>query len=218
MSPQTRTLGALFYPQFELLDIYGPLEMFGCLGEALEIVSVAEQPGPVASAQGPRTLADTGFDDCPDLDLIVIPGGIGTLASLANERLLEFLRVRCPRAEVTMSVCTGSALLAKAGLLDGLRATTNKQFFALARSQSDAVSWVEAARWVDAGAYVTSSGVSAGMDMALAVIERLYGRERATSISELTEYERHEDPDDDPFARLLDQGSAALAQLDSRND
>lgn len=213
MPSSQRTLGALFYPGFELLDMYGPLEMFGSLADAVRIVSVAAEAGPVASAQGPRALADVGFDDCPELELIVLPGGIGTLAALDDDRLLDFLRERCPRAEVTMSICTGSALLARAGLLDGLRATSNKQFFELARSQGDAVDWIEKARWVDAGRYVTSSGVSAGLDMALAVIERLFGRESATLVAELTEYERCEDPDADPFAAYLNQGAAAFARL-----
>ena len=201
----TLTLGAVFYPQFELLDVYGPLEMFGNLGERVSIVTVSEQAGSVPSAQGPKTLTDYGFDDCPKLDLILLPGGVGTIAELANERILRFLRERSADALVTMSVCTGSALLAKAGLLDGLRATSNKQFFDLSVQQSDKVEWVEAARWVDAGRFVTSSGVSAGMDMALAVIERLFSAEDTEQICALTEYERHTDPDRDPFVRYLNQ-------------
>ena len=108
-------------------------------------------------------------------------------------------------ARVTMSVCTGSALLAKAGLLDGLRATSNKQFFGLSVQQSDNVDWVEAARWVDAGSMVTSSGVSAGIDMALAVIERLFSADEADRICALTEYQRHTDADSDPFVQYLNQ-------------
>jgi len=199
-----RTLGAVFYPRFELLDVYGPLEMFGYAPD-VTIVTVAEKAGPVTSAQGPVTLADHGFDDCPPLDLILVPGGLGTIPELENERMLDFLRKQAAGAEVTMSVCTGSALLAKAGLLDGLRATSNKQFFDLAVQQSDRVEWVEAARWVDAGRMATSSGVSAGMDMALAIIERLFSEEQAQSIEALTEYERHRDPDTDPFVKYLNQ-------------
>ena len=134
---------------------------------------------------------------------MLLPGGIGTLPELANETLHDFLRKRAAEAQVTMSVCSGSALLAKAGLLDGLRATSNKQFFELARSQSDKVEWVEAARWVDAGRMATSSGVSAGMDMALALIERLFGSEDADRIAVLTEYQRHTNADEDPFVRYL---------------
>ncbi len=199
------TLGAVLYEGFELLDTYGPLEMFGSVGPELEIVTVAQQAGPVASAQGPKTLAEHGFADCPDLDLILLPGGIGTLNELQNPALLRFLVERAPAAKVTMSVCSGSAILAKAGLLDGRRATSNKQFFKLATDQSEKVDWVEAARWVDDGDRVTSSGVSAGMDMALAVIERLFDTQRAEAIAALTEYEWHRDPTQDPFVKYLNQ-------------
>jgi putative intracellular protease/amidase len=201
-------LGAIFYENFELLDVYGPLEMFGSLGPELRIATVAERAGAVASAQGPKTLAEYGFEDCPELDLLLLPGGIGTLAELGNEPMLEFLRKRSATARTTMSVCSGSAILAKAGILDGHRATSNKQFFELARSQSDKVDWVEAARWVEDSGLVTSSGVSAGVDMALAVIEGLFGSERAEQIAVLTEYEWQRDPSHDPFVKYLNQGQA----------
>ena len=205
-TPTALTLGAILYPDFELLDLYGPLEMFGNVGE-VEIATVAAAPGPVASAQGPKTLAEYGFDDCPPLDLLLLPGGIGTLAALEDEALLEFLRARSATARSTLSVCSGSAILARAGLLDGRRATSNKMFFSLATSQSEKVDWVEEARWVEDGGMVTSSGVSAGIDMALAVIAGLFGGERAEQISVLTEYEWHRDPAWDPFVKYLNQAS-----------
>ena len=206
--PAVRTLGAVLYDQFELLDLYGPLEMFGALGPELRIATVAEKKGPVASTPGVETVARHDFRDCPPLDLILLPGGIGTLPQLGNAALLGFLRERAEKAEVTMSVCSGSALLAKAGLLDGRRATSNKMFFQMARSQSQRVEWVTAARWVENGPFATSSGVSAGTDMALAVIAKLYGRERAEQIAIQTEYSWHRDADRDPFAQYLDQGAA----------
>ena len=204
------TLGAIFYEGFELLDMYGPLEMFGSLGPELQIVTVAQDAGPIASFQGPKTLAEHGFADCPPLDLLLLPGGMGTLAQLENEALLDFLRERSRSAQATLSVCSGSAILAKAGLLDGLRATSNKQYFSLATTQSEKVDWVKTARWVDAGAFVTSSGVSAGMDMALAVIERLFDSDRAEAIARLTEYEWHRDPSWDPFVEYLDDASKLI--------
>ena len=199
-------LGAVFYNDFELLDAYGPLEMFGALGDEIEIVTIAEQAGPVSSSAGPKTVADYGFNDAPELDLILLPGGIGTIPELGNEAMLTFLKTRAAKSQITMSVCTGSALLAKAGLLDGLAATTNKMFFELARSQSDQVDWQEAARWVDAGRYVTSSGVSAGTDMALAVIQRLFGNEAAQNVVTYTEYQWHTEASIDPFESLLNKG------------
>jgi transcriptional regulator GlxA family with amidase domain len=199
---QTRTLGIVLYPQFELLDVYGPAEMFGNLGNRLKLVMVAQQAGPVRSAQGSETVAAYGFDDCPPLDLVLVPGGFGTIPQLNNKALLDFLRKQAETAEITMSVCSGSALLAKAGLLDGRRATSNKVYFQMAVAQGPKVNWVKKARWVDDGNIVTSSGVSAGMDMALHVIERLFGAQAAESIANGTEYQWHRDADDDPFVRF----------------
>jgi len=202
---RVRTLGAILYDDFELLDLYGPLEMFGCLGPELSIRTVAHRPGPVRSAQGPETLAAHGFDDSPALDLLLLPGGIGTLPMLSDAPLHDFLRARSRTAEVTMSVCSGSAILAKAGLLDGRRATSNKVFFSLATSQSEKVDWVPEARWVVDGPFVTASGVSAGTDMALGVIAGLWGRERAEAVALVTEYQWHADPDVDPFVAQLNR-------------
>jgi transcriptional regulator GlxA family with amidase domain len=201
-----RLLGAVLYENFELLDLYGPLEMFGTVGPDLRIVTVADAPGPVRSAQGPRGHADHGYADCPPVDLILVPGGIGTFPQLENQALLRFLRERLPSTEWMMSVCTGAAILARAGLLDGRRATSNKQFFDFVRAQGPAVEWVEEARWVEDGPFATSSGVSAGMDMALAVIARLYGRDVADQVAAGTEYEWQTDSTTDPFHRYLNQG------------
>jgi len=203
--PKQRTLGIVLYPRFELLDVFGPAEMFGNLAGRVKLVMVAEKAGPVASAQGPKAVADFSFEDCPPLDLVMVPGGFGTIAELKNEKLLDWLRARADKAEITMSVCSGSALLAKAGLLDGRRATSNKQFFGLAVAQGPKVDWVKEARFVDDGNRVTSSGVSAGTDMSLHVIERLYGKEVAEKVANATEYQRQVDGSIDPFAKFLKQ-------------
>ncbi len=197
-----RTLGIVLYPRFELLDAYGPAEIFGNLAGRVKVVAVAQQAGPVPSAQGLKGLADFGFDDCPPLDLILVPGGFGTLAELKNEALLDWLRARAKSAEIVMSVCSGSSILAQAGLLDGRRATSNKQYFRLATSRAANVEWVKQARWVDDGNVVTSSGVSAGIDMSLHVVERLFGSEIAERIANATEYQWHRNANDDPFARF----------------
>ena len=176
--------------------------MFGNLGERLKVVMVAQQAGPIASAQGTKLVADFGLENCPPLDLLMVPGGFGTLNQVKNDALLAWLRERAAKAEIVMSVCSGSAILAKAGLLDERRATSNKQWFQLAVGNGPAVNWIKEARWVDDGDRVTSSGVSAGIDMALAVIERLYGNEIAEKIANSTEYQWHRDPTQDPFAKF----------------
>jgi putative intracellular protease/amidase len=201
-APKNQTLGIVLYPNFELLDVCGPAEMFGALRPRVKVIMVAQSAGPVASTQGPKLVADHSFDDCPDLDLILVPGGFGTRRELANPKLLDWLRQRAGRAEIVMSVCTGSAVLAKAGLLDGRRATSNKQYFRFAVDQGPKVHWIKQARWVDDGDRVTSSGVSAGIDMALHVIARLYGEAAAQRLSEGTEYQWHQDANQDPFAKF----------------
>jgi len=206
---QSLTVGAVLYPGFEMLDLFGPLEMYSMLGEeAVQIVTVAENAAPVSSAvsaaisAGPEVVAQADFKNAPALDVLLVPGGFGTLPALENDALLNFLSSRAESAQVVSSVCTGSALLAKAGLLDGRRATSNKQLFALATTITDRVDWVESARWVEDGKFWTSSGVSAGMDMALAVIAHLYGLDAAREMALGCEYKWHEDASWDPFCEL----------------
>ena len=210
MNSQPLQLGAVLYPGFEMLDYFGPLELFSVVGSSLvNISTVAQERGPVAAAigsegaVGPKVVADFGFEDAPAFDILLVPGGSGTLTELENPAMLEFLKAQSATAKWVSSVCTGSALLAKAGLLDGLRATSNKQVFAIATMQSDKVEWVEAARWVEDGKFFTSSGVSAGMDMSLAMIAKLFGSEAAEMAASYTEYTWHRDADSDPFADEL---------------
>ena len=197
------TLGAILYDDFELLDFYGPLEMFGNLKPEIEIITIAENSGPVPSFQGPQSVAEFDYQNCPQLDLILLPGGFGTIQELGNPAILSFLKQRVPTAKVTMSVCSGSWILAKAGLLDGRRATSNKVYFKMATQQSDQVQWVAEARWVEDGPVFTASGVSAGIDMALAVIASLYGEDKAVEIANYTEYVWNKNPDEDPFNQYL---------------
>jgi putative intracellular protease/amidase len=209
-------LGAVLYEGFELLDLFGPLEMFTALPpEALEVVMIAQQAGPIlagsmSGAKMPTVNADYSFDDAPALDILLLPGGLGTIPELENSLMLDFLSHRAATAKITASVCSGSALLAKAGVLDGHKATSNKQFFSLATSSSDKVDWQERARWVDDGPVVTSSGVSAGTDMALAIIARLFGQEMAEGIANGAEYSWHRNADEDPFADQLNSLAGAL--------
>jgi transcriptional regulator GlxA family with amidase domain len=199
-----KTVGVLLFEGFELLDVFGPLEAWGMHAEAggWTIVTAAETAGAVKSAQGPRAMADYALADCPRIDVILIPGGKGTRREVSNASLLEWLRRRADEAEIVTSVCTGAALLARAGLLDGRRATSNKFSFNWVAGQGPAVEWMKQARWVEDGKFATSSGVAAGIDMTLALIARLAGVETAEQIAIRMEYEWHRDPSWDPFARI----------------
>ena len=197
-----RTLGVLLFPEFELLDVFGPLEVFGhrLVAHAFRVRTVALEAGPVASAQGPRAMAEHEAADCPRLDVLLVPGGMGTRREVDNARLVRWIGAAADAAEVVASVCTGAALLARAGVLDGRRATTNKRAFDWVVTQGPCVEWVRKARWVEDGKFITSSGVSAGIDMSLALVERMIDRDTADMLAHMIEYRRQTDPDDDPFA------------------
>lgn len=196
-----QVLGIVLYPGFEVLDVYGPLEMWAYIPD-FKVVMVAEKAGPVRSAQGVSTMAEYSFETAPPLDIMMVPGGNGTFAQLKNPVFLDYLRAQHQRTQLTTSVCTGSALLAQAGILKGHKATTNKAFFKLAVEQDPTVDWQIKARWVEDGKLFTSSGVSAGTDMSLGMVAKLYGIERARALAKSLEYQWHENAGDDPFAIL----------------
>ncbi len=127
---------------------------------------------------------------------------MGTRKEITNERMLGWLRERAASTALVTSVCTGAALLARAGLLDGRRATTNKFAFKWVAQQGPRVEWVKEARWVEDGKFLTSSGVSAGIDMALAIIAKRWDLATAERIATRMEYEWHRDAGWDPFAKI----------------
>ena len=195
-----KTIGALVFPNFELLDLYGPLEMFGLNQDAFKIHVVAETPEPVAATPGPKTQPDEAFGDRERYDILLVPGGMGSRLGMENKVLINWLAEQSKRADIVASVCTGSALLAGAGVLDDKRATSNKMAWKWVISQGPKVKWVHKARWVEDGKFFTSSGVSAGTDMSLALIEKLIGIEAMETIAKRAEYVRNADPGNAPFA------------------
>lgn len=206
--PQRRVAVALF-EGFTVLDAYGPVQAFascrrpldaGGVHRLFEVFSMAERVGEVASSEGPPSYAQYSFVDAPPCDILLIPGGFGTRMAVNNDELLQRLATASRQAQVTATVCTGSALFAKTGLLDGRPATSNKLAWDWVLQQGPNVKWIRHARWVDDGTVVTSSGVSAGIDMALSLIARLVNHAMATSAARNMEYRWHEEASDDPFA------------------
>ncbi len=197
-----RTLAALVFPGFETLDYFGPIEMLGGFGKETEIITVAQKSDPVPSCHGQRIVVDKILSEKNDYDLLLIPGGDAALVEGQDEELLQWLRTASENAERVMAVCTGTVLLGMSGVLDGCRATTNKLDFTDTVHRAPNVEWVKEARWVQDGKYFTSSGVSAGMDMALAVMADLFGMKMAEKLALGCEYEWHKDASRDPFAKL----------------
>ena len=207
--PAVKRVAVVLFDGFTVLDVYGPVQAFGATRliqpdgtpyRFFHVFTVAERKGPIKSGEGPSTDADYTFDDVPDFDILVVPGGFGTRAAVNDQAFLAKLGAISGRAPITTTVCTGSALLARTGLMNDRPATSNKIAWDWVKTQGPKVLWKRKARWVDDGNLVTSSGVSAGIDMTLALIARLYNEDTARAAAKNMEYVWHDHADDDPFA------------------
>ncbi|WP_347565580.1 DJ-1/PfpI family protein [Nocardioides sp. IC4_145] len=177
----TRTVAILAFDDMEVLDFAGPYEVFNVAGELgegrpFEVVTVGLTGEPAVGRGGFTVLPDHRLADCPPVDVLVVPGGAGTRALVDHEELATFLRERYDAVELLMSVCTGSMLLARAGLLAGLPATTHHTAYDELAALDPSVVVERGPRFVHSAERLwTSAGVSAGVDLALEVVERLAG-------------------------------------------
>lgn len=182
------TIGILLFEDVEELDFAGPWEVFTSAAlDGDRVLTVAEHPGPVRAHKGLRVLPDHTFEDCPALDVIVVPGGQGTRRD-DDDVLVAWLADRGARATWVTSVCTGSFLLWKAGIARGRTVTTHWAFVDTLRAKGD-VTVVDDERWVVDGNLVTAAGVSAGIDMALWLSGQLWGEDHARTVQRYLEYD-----------------------------
>lgn len=198
--PREKSLrvSVLLFEDVELLDVAGPVEVFS-KDAAIEVELLSPDGAPVTSSQG-VTLGVDGVYEAKTGEVLFVPGGMGTRQLVHDQPFLGHLRELSASSTTLMSVCTGSALLAAAGLLDGYAATSNKRAFEWAAGLGNKVEWRRASRWVHDRDRWTSSGVSAGIDMAAAFIADLRGVEAVKEIADAIELRLNLDPDDDPFA------------------
>ena len=190
-----RNVAILIFDEVEVLDFAGPFEVFGVAdslvgGDTFAVFTVAESPGTVRARHGLKIVPTHTLENCPAPDVLVVPGGIGTRPLLGKPALLEWLRVKHKRAEIVMSVCTGSLVLAKAGLLDGLRVTTHHEALALLTELAPGAIVDPTARFHDNGKVITAAGISAGIDCSLHLVARLLGEAAASATAAHMEYRR----------------------------
>lgn len=185
------TVAILLFKGVELLDFAGPAEVFGVAGEghAFRVVTVAETTEPLKAMGGVTIKPDFAVKDAPRADVVVVPGG-GTRNLGAAGR--AWLRKAAGDAEVVMSVCMGAFLLADAGMLDGIEATTHHWGIEGLKKAAPRCKVITGRRYVDAGKIITTAGVTAGIDGALHVVERLCGKEAAKWTAE--EWMEHPGP------------------------
>jgi transcriptional regulator GlxA family with amidase domain len=192
-----RTVGILLFDEVEVLDFCGPFEVFasarplGATGDErlCQVVTIAEERRLISCRGGLLVQPHHTTTDHPPLDILVVPGGYGTRRERLNARLLDWIATQNQAVELMTSVCTGAFLLAERGLLDGKQATTHWASVDWMRKTYTNVTMLADARVVDEGHIITSAGVSAGIDMALHVVARLYGREVAQTTARGMEYD-----------------------------
>lgn len=190
-----RNVAILLFPEVEVLDFAGPFEVFAVtdeLGnyETFNVYTVADSPASVRARNGLMVVPDYMLESAPKPAVLIVPGGIGTRRLLEQPRVLDWVRAKSAAAEITMSVCTGAIVLGKAGLLDGLRATTHHECFDLLREHAPRAQIVEDERFTDNGRILTAAGISAGIDCSLHVVERLIGADAAAKTARYMEYRR----------------------------
>ncbi len=195
---RTRQVGILIFDDVEVLDFAGPFEVFSVTrtgewpsatdSKAFDVVLIGLAAEGVRTAGGMQVIPRWSLVDCPHVDILVVPGGWGTRRLLDHAGLRTWLQQRAARVELLTSVCTGSLLLAGAGLLDGRRATTHWQALDTLEKLRPAVSVVRDEHVVEEGSIFTSAGISAGIDMALRVVGRLHGEVVARATARHMEY------------------------------
>ncbi|KAL8408392.1 hypothetical protein RB594_006997 [Gaeumannomyces avenae] len=222
---QDLAIGFILFPGFQPIDVVGPSDIIQGLSVRFNITTyfIWKEAGPVSArspprknpppqnpnfppsiypAQAPSLVATHSFSDAPPLDIILVPGGIGNRVLEENNdtAIEDFVRERYPSLKYLLTVCTGAASVAKSGLLDGRRATTNKASWAWATSNGNGVKWVPSARWVQDGNIWSSSGVAAGIDMTYAFFKMLLGSQAVNTLINGIEYTPHTNEHWDPFS------------------
>ena len=186
----SKTAGVLLFPDMEELDFVGPLEVLGSFAKFVDkewrVLTVAQMAAPVLASKGLRVLPDHSFESCPPLDVLIVPGGLGTRTEVDNKALIEFVQRVGPECQWVTSVCTGAFILSRAGFLRGRRATTH--WAALKDLRAEPEVEVIEERFVRDGNVVTAAGVSAGIDMALYLVGQLKDVEAARLTQKIIEY------------------------------
>ncbi|MCJ1389024.1 SEA (Seh1-associated) complex subunit [Xylographa bjoerkii] len=209
-APPPLSIGVVLYPHFQALDVFGPIDAFNVLSEdqPLTLSVIARTLDPMRTSSGAFTqliLPTHTFATAPPLDVLLVPGGPGA-RSPDMQPVVDFIASVYPSLKYLISVCTGAPLVARTGLVDGMRATTNKRAWEWVIGQRAQVKWVPRARWVVDGKWWSSSGVSAGIDVAFAWMAHVWGEEVAKDASLKMEYTRWVDSTRDPFADVYGLG------------
>jgi transcriptional regulator GlxA family with amidase domain len=190
---QRRTVGILLFDDVEVLDFAGPFEVFSVTGRRdgsypFDVFTIAERTRPIAARNYLKVIPKHSFESHPKIDVLVVPGGFGTRREMLNQRMLDWVIEHATQSEVVLSVCTGALILGRAGLLDGLPATTHHGALKLLQEIAPRANVVTDRRVIDNGKLVIAAGVSSGIDASFHVVARLLGPAVAKETADYIEY------------------------------
>ncbi|MCM3363840.1 DJ-1/PfpI family protein [Niallia sp. Sow4_A1] len=189
-----RIVGILIFNEVEVLDVAGPFEVFSLAGgenKLFHVHTISEKGGTIIARNGLKIEADFSFENHPDLDILILPGGYGAEEiEMHNPVVINWIKEQARQVEYMTSVCTGAFLLAKAGLLDDLRATTHWMDIDRLEREFQKVQLVRNVKFVDEGTILTSGGISAGINMSFHLVEKLCGKEVGRETAKRMEYDR----------------------------
>lgn len=184
------TIGVLLFPQVEELDFVGPFEVLSYINKirpaSTKVLLIAEAAELVEAFNGMRVIPDVTMATCPQLDILVVPGGKGRYVAMKNTAIQEFIQRQAQKAKYITSVCTGAFLLAEAGLLKNKKATTYHTAFAELASYGVEVL---ARKVVREGNIITAAGVSSGLELGLYLLREEFGAELAQEVADKIEYD-----------------------------
>ena len=189
----------ILFENFTALDAFGPGSVFSCSKDLYNVdyFSIDDKSEKISSN---LKIITKSISEIIHHDILVIPGGFGTRLLVNDELFVNRLGELARKSRYVLTICTGSALLAKTGLLNDIQATSNKLAWDWVIAQNTRVKWIKNARWISDGKFYSSSGVSAGIDMSLGFVSDMHGTEKAKNISRTLEYVWNEKRDNDPFS------------------
>lgn len=188
-----RNVGIYLFNEVEVLDFAGPFEVFAITAELnkfelFNVFTFAEKPDTIKAVNGLQVVPDYYFENCPPLDILCLPGGNGTKREIEKPNVLDWLNNRQAKAEICFTVCSGARIIAKLGLLDGLKVTTHHEVLSDLEKLAPLAKIDPNARFTDNGEILTSGGISAGIDLSLYLVEKLHGTEIVQKTRSYMEY------------------------------
>lgn len=188
------TVGIFIFNEVEVLDFAGPFEVFSLAEKDSEklfkVITIGENGEMITARNGLKVQPDASFEQNPDLDILIIPGGYGAEEiEIKNKKVIEWIKTQSEKVQILASVCTGAFLLAEAGLLDRKKATTHWMDIPRLEKEYPAIIVIKDTRFVDEDCIITSGGISSGINMSFHIIKKLHGLQIAQSTAKRMEYD-----------------------------